>query len=348
MKKSIKKNWKFVGITLLVFLIIFILFILFTVHITIGKNFIRAKKRIDLKNYQLVSSYVEYEKLGLDADLKKQDFESYNYVVFNTQNSHLYRQEFNFVPTGYKLNDDTLTIDITYANRCNDDILTEILYSFWGLNPRTYLLKLDKNIEINKIKYNYISKRNHTCDEVTIDKPLIYIYPTNDMNVKVKLGYPEKLTTTYPQYDDDWDVYAKTDGTLIDSDGKEYYGLYWEGIRKEKIEFNNGFVVSREDLIPFLEEKLTILGLNGKESNEFIIYWLPKLQKNQYNLIRFATKEEIDKEMPLNITPEPETLIRVFMEYKALDEKIDIQEQVLTKASRQGYTVVEWGGTEEN
>ena len=60
------------------------------------------------------------------------------------------------------------------------------------------------------------------------------------------------------------------------------------------------------------------------------------------------TKEEIDKEMPLDITPTPDTLIRVFMEYKALDEKIDIKEQVLTKASRQGYTVVEWGGTEEN
>lgn len=180
-----------------------------------------------------------------------------------------------------------------------------------------------------------------------MDKPLIYIYPTNDMNVKVKLGYPEKLTTTYPQYNDGWNVYAKTDGTLIDSDGKEYYGLYWEGVRKEKIEFNNGFIVSKEDLIPFLEEKLVILGLNARESNEFIIYWLPRLQKNKYNLIRFATKEEIEKEMPLNITPEPETLIRVFMEFKGVDKNVTINEQELNKVERNGYTVVEWGGSEQ-
>lgn len=182
----------------------------------------------------------------------------------------------------------------------------------------------------------------------TIDKPLIYIYPEEETRVSVKLGYPEKLTTTYPLYNNSWEVLARPDGTLIDDNGREYYGLYWEGIRKDKIDFKDGFVVSKEDLIPFLEEKLAILGLNSKESDEFIIYWLPKLQENQYNLIRFATKEEIDKEMPLDITPTPDTLIRVFMEYKALDEKIDIKEQVLTKARRQGYTVVEWGGTEEN
>lgn len=352
-KKNTKKVWKVIGIGILVIFIAIIVYLFRITHITIGKDFIKPKNDVNLIQYKLISSYSEYEKSGIDAKLKADDFENYNYVVFNTQDSY-YIQEFNFVPTGYKLNDGVLKIDITYASYCDYDILAAAFYSFMGLNQRTYLLKLDKNIQIKEIKYNYINKRKYICNYeydrsgTTVEKPLIYIYPTNDMNVKVKLGYPEKLTTTYPQYDDGWNVSAKTDGTLIDSDGKEYYGLYWEGIRKEKIEFNNGFVVSREDLIPFLEEKLAILGLNARESNEFVIYWLPRLQKNKYSLIRFATKEEIDKEMPLNITPEPETLIRVFMEFKGLDEKITINEQELNKVERNGYTVVEWGGTEEN
>lgn len=351
-KKNTKKVWKVIGIGILVIFIVIIVYLFWITHITIGKDFIKPKNNVNLIQYKLISSYSEYEKSGIDAKLKTDDFENYNYVVFNTQDSY-YIQEFNFVPTGYKLNDGVLKIDITYASYCDYDILTAAFYSFMGLNRRTYLLRLDKNIQIKEIKYNYINKRKYICNYeydrsgVTADKPLIYIYPTNDMNVKVKLGYPEKLTTTYPQYDDGWNVSAKTDGTLIDSDGKEYYGLYWEGIRKEKIEFNNGFVVSKEDLIPFLEEKLAILGLNARESNEFIIYWLPRLQKNKYNLIRFATKEEIEKEMPLNITPEPETLIRVFMEFKGLDEKITINEQELNKVERNGYTVVEWGGSEQ-
>ena len=51
--------------------------------------------------------------------------------------------------------------------------------------------------------------------------------------------------------------------------------------------------------------------------------------------------------MPLDITPTPDTLIRVLMEYKPLDDKIDLPEQILPPPpARTGFTVVEWGGTE--
>lgn len=352
-KKNTKKILKVIGIVFLVILIVTILFVFLTTHITMGKDFVRSKNVVNLSKYELISSYSEYESLGLKTKLKEKDFENNNYLVFSTPVGNSFNHEFNFVPTGYKLNDDVLTIDVTYASNCNTNLFYYVFYGATGSNEVFYLLKLDKNIKISEVNYHYINKRKYLCfyeyngEEVTIDKPLIYIYPTSNMNVKVKLGYPENLTTTYPQYNDSWDVYAKTDGTLIDNNGKEYYGLYWEGIRKSKIEFNDGFIVSKEDLIPFLEEKLAILGLNTKESNEFIIYWLPRLQKNNYNLIRFATKEEIEKEMPLDITPTPETLIRVFMEFKGLDEKITINEQKLEKVKRNGYTVVEWGGSEQ-
>ena len=76
------------------------------------------------------------------------------------------------------------------------------------------------------------------------------------------------------------------------------------------------------------------------------MYWLPKLEKNKYNYIRFMTKEETDNNMELIINPKPDTLIRVMMEYKPLTKKLKIKEQNLTPISREGYTVVEWGGTE--
>ena len=52
-----------------------------------------------------------------------------------------------------------------------------------------------------------------------------------------------------------------------------------------------GFIVKGEDTAKFLEEKLEILGLNEREAEEFIIYWLPKLEANKYNYIRFASVE---------------------------------------------------------
>ena len=134
-------------------------------------------------------------------------------------------------------------------------------------------------------------------------------------------------------------------GELVDKTGRKYYSLYWEGINYIQGKFKDGFVVSREETTSFLEEKLAILGLTEREANEFIIYWLPKLEENDYNLIRFESIENINEQMPLEIKPIPDTLIRVFMEYKPHDNKIDIKKQELTSIDRKGFTVVEWGGS---
>ncbi len=183
----------------------------------------------------------------------------------------------------------------------------------------------------------------------TVDKPIIYIYPEQETEVSVKLGYEDKITCIYPSYNNGWNVTAQPDGTLIDAKtNKKYYSLYYESDNTKKYDGNltEGFVVSRENVANFLEEKLAILGLNYKESEEFIIYWLPKLEQKDYVYIRFQTMNEIEENMPLLVTPSPDTLIRIMMEWKSLDNSIDVREQVLTPVTRNGYTVVEWGGTE--
>ena len=50
--------------------------------------------------------------------------------------------------------------------------------------------------------------------------------------------------------------------------------------------------------------------------------------------------------MGLIVTPKPDTMIRIVMEYQNLDTKIETKPQQLSPISRQGFTVVEWGGTE--
>jgi len=183
---------------------------------------------------------------------------------------------------------------------------------------------------------------------IHIDKPIIYLYPEKEMEVTVKLGNPEKLTCTYPKYDEDgWTVIAKPDGKLVDTEtDRNLYSLYWEGEGTTDYNLNEGFVVKGEDSIKFLEEKLEILGLNEYEAEEFIVYWLPKLEANEYNFIRFATMDEINKYMPLEVSGNPDSIIRVLMQFKPLDKPIEIKEQKLTTPERTGFTVVEWGGTE--
>ena len=215
---------------------------------------------------------------------------------------------------------------------------------------------LSKSHSYDMIKHRDISRYyNWSNDYEKSDvsgKPIIYIYPTQEQNISVKLGNPELLTCSYPQYEDGgWDVLAKPNGDLLDlKTGKNLYSLYWEGISNKVYDYSNtpeleGFVVKGEDTTKFLEEKLSILGLSEREKEEFIIYWLPQMEDNKYNYIRFETIEEIEKEMPLQIEPKPDTTIRVLMDWKKLDEAIEVKEQELIPVERNGYTVVEWGAS---
>lgn len=178
-------------------------------------------------------------------------------------------------------------------------------------------------------------------------KPIIYIYPEEETEVTVTVDHPENFTTTYPKYEDSWQVVAKPNGNLQDiKTGRNLYSLYWEGKKTTEPSFQEGFVVKGEETANFLEEKLELLGLNEREAQEFIIFWLPKMEHNPYNIIRFETKEEIERNMKLNISPTPDTIIRVRMDFKPLQAWREIPAQKLERVQRKGYTVVEWGGTE--
>ncbi len=178
------------------------------------------------------------------------------------------------------------------------------------------------------------------------EKPVIYLYPEATTEVSVKLTVNGKLTCTYPAYRDGWRVTASPDGTLTDADGMTYNYLYWEGISYTDWDWSRGFCVRGEDTAAFLEDALARLGLSRREANEFIVYWLPRMEPNPYNIIAFQTDVYTDA-AKLDIVPAPDTLIRVFMTFRASDTYVDMEPQVLTAPLRTGFVAVEWGGSEE-
>ena len=108
-----------------------------------------------------------------------------------------------------------------------------------------------------------------------------------------------------------------------------------------------GFVVEGNYVSKFLDDKLTAIGLNSREKQDFISYWGPELCKNKLNQVSFIFADEYDKEIgKLKSSVPIDTEIRVFMIYKAIDSPIDIEEQVLPSYERKGFTIVEWGGGE--
>ena len=181
-------------------------------------------------------------------------------------------------------------------------------------------------------------------------KPVIYLYPESRTEVNVKLELDGKLTVTYPDYDisEGWTVTAEPDGTLTDKRGRNYSYLYWEGDINIKPDLSTGFCVKGEDTAKFLETALAELGLNDKEADDFITYWLPQMMGNKYNVITFQTKAYEDV-ASLNISPKPDTVIRVNMLWYSSDRQVSIRPQDLKSVNpseRKGFTVVEWGGEE--
>ena len=176
-------------------------------------------------------------------------------------------------------------------------------------------------------------------------KPVIYLYPEQETAVSVLLDYAGTLTATYPAYEDGWHVTAEPDGTLYDEAGNEYSYLFWEGEDKTDYDFSKGFCVAGADTADFLREKLAEIGLTPREYNEFIVYWLPKMQDNPYNLIAFQSERYTDT-AKLDIDPTPDSLLRVFMAWKPLHKAQNIEPQMFAPFTRDGFTVVEWGGCE--
>lgn len=175
-------------------------------------------------------------------------------------------------------------------------------------------------------------------------KPMIYLYPEQEQRVTVSLDYNGRLTHVYPQFAEEttWQVTAKPDGAIL-CNNREYYALFWEGVKDKTYKMDEGFCVKGSDTEKFLEEKLETLGLSHKEINEFIVYWLPQMEDNPYNIITFQDRAYTD-DAKLTIVPKEDTLIRVFMTWYPSAKPIDIKEQTLSSMKRHGFTVVEWGG----
>lgn len=182
----------------------------------------------------------------------------------------------------------------------------------------------------------------------TVRKPVIYLYPKEKMNVEVKVISKGNLTFTYPNYNQGWKTIVSPNGNL-EIDGKNYNYLFWESEmtpNELKPNSNSGFLVSSDTLLSFLENSLNHMGLTSKESADFITYWYPQMQVNEKNYVSFLFNEECNAYAELNITPKPDHLFRVGMLWSKTNSEIIPSPQVIQKINREGFIVVEWGGTE--
>lgn len=182
-------------------------------------------------------------------------------------------------------------------------------------------------------------------------KPVIYLYPEQTQKVNVQVQPAGGFSVTEPLYPTGgWNVVAEPSGRLTDTrDNKNWSYLFWEGQGSVVgTPETRGFVVARAEVPAFLERTLTSLGLNTQERKDFAEFWVPRMQRAPYYFVTFYGNELMNRIAPLRVTPRPDSVIRVLMDYQPLMEQKVVEPLPITTPARDGFTVVEWGGVLHN
>lgn len=206
-------------------------------------------------------------------------------------------------------------------------------------------------------------------------KPVVYLYPEIPTEVTVKFLSKMQLTTNIPTYHDGWKVKAYPNGELQDlqpqftdcskiegthkgleyaptaCESNSYPYLYWSGnsVYNTYPKAKGGWIVSRDEVATFLDTKLVEMGLNLKERSDMEDFWIEHLlsQNAPFYRISFFQNAEMNELAPMDISPKPDTVYRIFLDYDVLSSKPELGElkpQNLQTLVRNGFTVVEWGG----
>lgn len=302
-------------------------------------------------------------------------------VLFLGGIGHAKAEDLKEVYLQYYLKSDSLDVNLndqqskyTFEFTTIDGSSNQMIYSIDGAEKRGTLTGHSMDVVTTPGKHifqfyyteNYfevytdsiaISNQHHATYEVQMaraeimiiaDKPVIYLYPQAETEVELRLNIHGKSSFYYPAYENGWKFSASPSGELTFGD-KTYNYLFWEAEISRTFsteELTSGFQVEKENVVSFLEEKLDLAGFNSKEKADFITYWGPRLAANDLNFVRFEFNDEVNRYAKIEMNPQPTELYRIYMTWMPISEKRDLEAQTIERFNRDGFAVLEWGGSE--
>ncbi|MEF3255565.1 MAG: hypothetical protein K6348_08410, partial [Deferribacterales bacterium] len=174
-----------------------------------------------------------------------------------------------------------------------------------------------------------------------VKKPALYIYPEKDSNVEVKLNPMGKIIKTIPKYKEIWKVKVSKDGLI---DGKYIYLFYEAELFFPVNPPAEGWVIPYSELKNWFEIHLPKIGLNVRETKDFMDYWLKSLEPAKYYIVKILDREWVNKNLALEIKPEPKKFLRLIFYFEPTEREVTLREPKIEPFIRDGFTAVEWGG----
>ncbi len=183
-------------------------------------------------------------------------------------------------------------------------------------------------------------------DTIMAFKPNIYIYPKNNINIKVDVSFPKggRIVVSIPEYLNNWNV-------KVDSQGKidnKYDYLFYESAQPNQWQYNTGWIIEKKKLLIFFQNNMKTYGFDNKEIKDFTDYWIPKLNEYKYYLIYPQEKQNIEKLIQLKFSIKPDNLLRLFYAIKGSNKIEQINEhKINSNFKREDFYITEWGVLKE-
>lgn len=184
------------------------------------------------------------------------------------------------------------------------------------------------------------------------ERSVVYLYPAKICDVTAELRVDGEVLTHYPKLRDNrWRVKAGPTGEIFEpTTERRFPYLCWQaalpgGTANVRVDLERAHCVPGTVAEPFLEKLAGKHALNDRERTDFVTYWLPVLERNNFNLVQLLTDAECDRHASLHFTPTPDACIRLFMVVRGCDERVSCGEPDVVPRARTGFTVVEWGGS---
>lgn|GEM_PF-1698936 len=184
-------------------------------------------------------------------------------------------------------------------------------------------------------------------------KPAIYLYPEKPVELTVKVKPQGKITVSDPDHGlTGWRVLASPDGTIVPLNTQysilntKYPYLYYEAELSKVKTPTEGWVVEKGNLENFFRSILPQLGLNEKESQDFLDYWLVKLSSGEKWFIGLIDRAELDRVEPIEFSVPPDNFIRVRFYFEEIGQSSPPPQapQLPQLPHRSGFTAIDWGG----
>jgi hypothetical protein len=242
------------------------------------------------------------------------------------------------------------------TNALKDSILKFVLMDYNPSYLENYTLK-----NKHRIKLRIFMTQTKEETEFKVKKPVIYCYSDQNTNFDFQLIQKGVLTFAYPSLNSNQTWQMKLENNVLSDQNSQqnYPYLFWESqqknihfelssIKQNKDEIG-GSIISKAEIVSYLDSTLTALGFNFNEKTDFITFWAPQMQKEHYYLIQFIQNNQCDQFAKYKINPSPNHLNRIYMLFAGNNQPdfpFEVSPQILKPLERNGFYIVDWGGIE--